>query len=59
MKQLTVCGLAKVAIFTTELLSEHRTFGYHKCICEARNPAFWVGAVSSIPNSILSICRHG
>jgi len=27
-------------IFTTELYAEHKTFGYHKTVCGARNPAY-------------------
>jgi hypothetical protein len=40
-----VSGVCDGGVFTTNVYAEHKTFGYHKAVCEARNPAFWVGAV--------------
>ena len=39
-----VCGVAE--ILTTIVYSKYKTFGLHKTVCRARNPAFWVGAVT-------------
>jgi hypothetical protein len=44
--QLTVCRFAMGGIFTTELYEEHKTFGYLKTVCGARNPAYCKCAVS-------------
>jgi hypothetical protein len=48
-RHTTVWGLAKVAIFTIPnafgIDAENQTLINHKCVCGARNPAFWVGAV--------------
>jgi hypothetical protein len=41
------CGLAKVAIFTTNADAENQTLINHKCICGALNRHFWVGAVTT------------
>jgi hypothetical protein len=43
---LTVSGLAKVAIFTTNVDAENQTLINHKCVCGALNRQFFVGAVS-------------
>jgi NADPH-dependent 7-cyano-7-deazaguanine reductase QueF-like protein len=37
---LTVSGLAKVAIFTTNVDAENQTLINHKCVCEALNRHF-------------------
>ena len=42
---LTVCRFAMGGIFTTDVYAEHKTFGYHKTVCEARNPAYCKCAV--------------
>jgi len=44
---ITVSGLAKVAIFTTNVDAENQTLINHKCVCGALNRHFWVGAVMS------------
>ncbi len=38
--QATFFGLAKVAIFTTNVDAENQTLINHKCVCEARNPRY-------------------
>jgi len=43
--KLTVCGLAKVAIFTTNVDAENKTLINHKSVCGALNRQFLVGAV--------------
>ena len=45
LDSFTFYGYKKLAIFTTNVDAENSTFGLHKCVCGARNPAFWVGAV--------------
>jgi hypothetical protein len=37
---ITVCGLAKVAIFTTNVDAENQTLINHKCVCGALNRHF-------------------
>ena len=43
--RLTVSGLAKVAIFTTNVHTKNECLINHKTVFGTRNPAFWVGAV--------------
>ncbi len=43
--QLTFCGLAKVAIFTTNVDAENKTLINHKCVCGALNRHFCQTAV--------------
>jgi len=38
--QVTVSGLAKVAIFTTKVDAENQTLINHKCVCGALNRHF-------------------
>ena len=56
---ITFSGLAKVAIFTTNVDAENQTLIKHKCVCGALNRQFLVGAVMpsvySHSISILSI----
>jgi hypothetical protein len=47
LDSLPFCGLAKVAIFTTNVDAENQILINHKCVFGRRNPAFWVGAVGS------------
>ena len=42
---VTVCSYPKGGIISTKLYSKLWTFSLHKCVCKARNPAFWIGAV--------------
>ncbi len=42
---LTFCGLAKVAIFTTNVDAENQTLINHKCVCGALNRHFCQTAV--------------
>jgi len=42
---VTICGLAKVAIFTTNVDAENWTFCNHKCVCGVRNRHFCQTAV--------------
>jgi hypothetical protein len=42
---LTVSGLAKVAIYTTNVDAEKQTLINHKCVCGALNRQFLIGAV--------------
>ena len=42
----TFCGLAKVAIFTTNVDAENQTLINHKCVCGALNRHFCQTAVS-------------
>jgi hypothetical protein len=44
---LTVCRFAMGGIFSTNVDAENKTFGYHKTVCGARNPAYRKCAVSS------------
>jgi hypothetical protein len=47
-----------VVIFTINVDAENQCLINHKCICGARNPAFWVGAViasGSCPPSLQTI----
>jgi hypothetical protein len=46
---ITVSGLAKVAIFTTNVDAENQTLINHKTVFGTPNPAFWVGAVKGWP----------
>ena len=50
---LTVSGLAKVAIFTTNVDAENQTLINHKCVCGALNRHFCQTRVTSWP----SVCR--
>src|SRR5690606_38785441 len=43
---LTVCGLAKVAIFTTNVDAENQCLINHKCVCGEQNRHFCQTAVS-------------
>jgi hypothetical protein len=52
--QLTVSGLAKVAIFTTNVDAENQTLINHKCVCGALNRHFCQTRVTSWP----SVLRH-
>ena len=45
--QLTFSGLAKVAIFTTNVDAENQTLISHKCVCGALNRHFYQTRVSS------------
>jgi len=62
---LTVSGLAKVAIFTTNVDSENQTLINHKCVCGALNRHFCQTRVIRCPsclswvtvNSLLLFCR--
>jgi len=45
--QLTVSGLAKVAIFTTNVDAENQTLINQKCVCGALNRHFCQTRVSS------------
>jgi len=42
-----VSGLAKVAIYTTNVDAEKQTLINHKCLCGALNRQFLIGAVLS------------
>ncbi|MCG9880128.1 MAG: hypothetical protein MH472_05965 [Bacteroidia bacterium] len=46
---LTVSGLAKVAIFTTNVDAENQTLINHKCVCGALNRHFCQTRVSTSP----------
>jgi hypothetical protein len=55
---LTVSGLAKVAIFTTNVDAENQTLINHKCVCGALNRHFCqtrVIASGSCPQSLQTI----
>jgi hypothetical protein len=55
---ITVSGMAKVAIFTTNVDAENQTLINHKTVFGTRTPAFWVGAViasGSCPPSLQTI----
>jgi hypothetical protein len=43
-----VSGLAKVAIFTTNVDAEDQTLINHKCVCGALNRQFLVGAIIAL-----------
>jgi hypothetical protein len=45
LDSLTFLAYTQAGIFTTKLHSENRTFGYHKCVCGARNPCLLIGDV--------------
>jgi len=45
---LTFCGLAKVAVFTTNVDAENQFLVNYKCVCGALNRQFLVGAVGGI-----------
>jgi len=47
--QVTVSGLAKVAIFTTNVDAENQTLINHKCVCGALNRHFCQTRVSTSP----------
>ena len=53
---LTVSGLAKVAIFTTNVDAENQTLINHKCVCGALNRHFCQTRVSS--SNSFSVCFH-
>jgi len=42
---VTFCRFAMGGLFTTNVDAEHKTFGYHKTVCGARNPAYCKCAV--------------
>ena len=42
----TVCRFAMGGLFTTNVYTEYKIFGYHKCVCGERNPAYCKCAVS-------------
>jgi hypothetical protein len=46
---ITVSGLAKVAIFTTNVDAENQTLINHKCVCGALNRHFCQTRVSTSP----------
>jgi len=48
----TVSGLAKVAIFTTNVDAENQTLINHKCVCGALNRQFCQTRVTSWPSVI-------
>ena len=52
-KPIPFCGLAKVAIFTTNVDAENKCLINHKCVCGALNRHFCQTAVSCCP----AICR--
>jgi hypothetical protein len=52
---ITFCRFAMGGLFSTNVYAEHRTFGYHKTVCGARNPAYCKCAVSG---SGFFISRH-
>jgi len=51
---ITFCRFAMGGLFTTKVDAEHKTFGYHKTVCIARNPAYCKCAVIS-----RYFCCHG
>jgi hypothetical protein len=50
---LTFSGLAKVAIFTTNVDAENQTLIHHKCVCGALNRHFCQTRVMCCPSFIL------
>ncbi len=55
---VTFCRFAMGGIFTTNIDSEHKTFGYHKTVKRRRNPAYCQCAVivsGSCPLSLQTI----
>ena len=52
----TVSGLAKVAIFTTNVEAENQTLINHKCICGALNRHFCQTRVTSCPSVCPKLC---
>jgi hypothetical protein len=56
---MTFSGLAKVSIFKTNVDAENQTLINHKAVFGTRNPAFWVGAVtSSAFSSVVAVFVH-
>ena len=56
---LTFSGLAKVAIFTTNVDAENQTLINHKCVCGALNRHFCQTRVSTSPFfSVVVVCCH-
>jgi hypothetical protein len=55
-KNITFRSYKKLAIFTTNVHAEYKTFGYHKCVSGALNRQFFVGAVRCW-RSWLSVCK--
>ena len=56
--RLTVSGLAKVAIFTTNVDAENQTLINHKCVCGALNRHFCQTAVTCWRSSVRYVsCR--
>ena len=54
----TFCGLAKVAIFTTNVDAENQTLISHKCVCGALNRHFCQIAVTCWRSSVRYVsCR--
>ena len=57
--QVTFCGLAKVAIFTTNVDAENECLINHKTVCGALNRHFCQTAVSTSPFfSVVDVCSH-
>jgi|GEM_PF-6723300 len=56
--RLTVCGLAKVAIFTTNVNAENQCLIKHKCDCVAMNRHFCQTAVTGWASclSVMVLC---
>jgi len=57
--QLTVCGLAKVAIFTTNFFTKYAFQIYAKLSYEALNRHFCQTAVTGCPSVCPIVCRVG
>ena len=53
---LTFSGLAKVAIFTTNVDAENQTLINHKCVCGALNRHFCQTRVTSCPSFCPKLC---
>jgi len=51
---LKVGRFAMGGFFTTNVYAEHKTFGYHKTVCRAQNPAYCKCVV--IASGICSMC---
>ena len=56
MHSLTFSGLAKVAIFTTNVDAENQTLINHKCVCGALNRHFCQTRVISCPSDRPKLC---
>ena len=55
---ITVSGLAKVAIFTTNVDAENQTLINHKCVCGALNRHFCQTAVRRMCFFFCRVCHH-